>query len=71
MLHAPQAAKEKKKKKEKKAGRVMAVGVGLEGFVDWGEPTTSVLIKEIEDDMSSLAPGFAAQMRNRGTDALG
>ena len=37
--------KEKKKKKEKKAGRVKAADVGLEGFVDWGEPIVSVLIR--------------------------
>ena len=34
---APQAAKEKKKKVE----RVKAIDEGLEGFVDWGEPTAN------------------------------
>ena len=47
---APQAAKEKKKKKVE---RVKAVGEGLEGFVDWGEPTASEPAKEKEDDMST------------------
>ena len=45
--------------------------MGLEGFVHKGEPTASVLTKEKEDDMSSLAPGFAARMSKRGTNALG
>ena len=38
---APQVAKGKKKKKENKVGRVKVAGKGLEGFVDWGEPTAS------------------------------
>ena len=68
---APQAAKEKKKNKEENVGRVKAADEGLEGFVDWGEPTASGLAKDKEGDMSSLVAGFTAQMRKRATDAHG
>ena len=54
-----------KKKKAKKGGQTKATGTGLEGFGDWTDPTASEPAKEREDDMSSLANGFAAQMRKR------
>ena len=61
----PQAMKKKKKKKKKKPkkGRqTKAVGAGLEGFVDWMDPTTSEMANEGEDDMSNLAAGFTVRM---------
>ena len=45
--------------------------MGLEGFVDWLDLTTSDLAEEMEEDMSSLAPGFAARMRKRVTSTQG
>ena len=59
---APQAAK---KKKAKKGGQTKAVNVGLEGFMHWTDPTTSKPVEEREDDMSSLAIGFATRMLKR------
>ena len=44
---------------KKKKGKIIAVGVGLEGFVDWVDPNASDSTEEREDDMSSLAAGFA------------
>ena len=61
----PQAAKKKKKK-----GKIIAAGTGLEGFVDWVDPTNiSHLAEEREDDMSSLVVGFAAWMHKREVSA--
>ena len=45
--------------------------MGLEGFVDWLDPTASGPTEEREEDMSSLAVGFAARMRKRATSAQG
>ena len=54
---APEAVKKKKK------GKVKAVGEELEGFVDWVDLIASDPIEKREDDMFSLAIGFAPQMR--------
>ena len=45
--------------------------MGLEGFVDWLDLTTSDLAEEREEDMSSLPLGFAAWMRKRVTSTQG
>ena len=64
---ASQATKKKKKKKKnaKKGGQTKVVIIGLKGFVDWTDPTTSEPTKERENNISSLVAGFAAQMRKR------
>ena len=46
--------------KKKKRGKIIAVGAELEGFVDWVDPNASDIAEEREDDMFSLAVGFAA-----------
>ena len=58
-------------KKKKKKGKIIAVGAGLEGFVDWRGPNVSHPAEEREDDMSSLATGFVGQMRKRVASAQG
>ena len=50
------------KKKKKKVGQVKATSEGLEGFVDWTDPTVSKSAEEIEAKMSSFTVGFAARM---------
>ena len=60
---APQIAK-KKRKKAKKVGQIKAVDAGLEGVMDWVDLISSAKVEEGEEDMSSLAVGFAEQMRN-------
>ena len=45
--------------------------MGLVGFVDWTDPTTSELNEEVEDDISSLAIGFSTWMRKRAASSLG
>ena len=60
-----------KKKKAKKGGQTKAVGAGLEGFVDWTNPTASEPTEKREDDMSSLTAGFAARMCKRATSTQG
>ena len=49
----PQAVKKKKRK-------IKAVGARLEGFVEWVNFIASDPAEERDDDMSSLAAGFAA-----------
>ena len=67
---APQVAKKKKKKKKaKKGGQNKAIYAGLEGFMDWTDPTTSEPVKEREDDMYSLAVGFTERMRKRAASS--
>ena len=53
----PQVAKKKKKK-----GKIIAVGAGLEDFVDWVDPNASDPAKERENDMSNFAAKFFARM---------
>ena len=55
------------KKKEK--GKIIAIGARLECFVDLVDPNASDPVEEMEEDMSTLAVGFAAQMRKRVTSA--
>ena len=43
--------------------------MGLEGFLDSTDPTVSESVEENEAEMSSLAAGFAAQMRKRASNA--
>ena len=64
--YAPQAGKKKKKK-----SKIITIGTGLEGFVDWVDPNASDPAKEREDSMSRLAAGFAAQMCKRAASAQG
>ena len=45
--------------------------MGLEGFVDWLDLIASDLAEEREEDMSSLATVFAAQMSKRAASAQG
>ena len=52
-------------------GRVKAADEGLEGFVDWTDPTISKLVKEREAEMSSLVARFTARMRKRASNAQG
>ena len=59
------------KRKKKKVIRVKASGKGLEGFVDWTDPTVSESAKEREVEMSSLAAGFAAWLCKRAANAQG
>ena len=68
---APRSVKKKGKKKKGRitTGEVKAVDVGLEGFVDWLDPLDSDPTKEREEDMSSLATGFAARMRKQAVSA--
>ena len=47
--------------KKKKKGKIIAVGAGLEDFVDWIDPNASDPAKERENDMSSFAAGFSAR----------
>ena len=49
----------------------MAAGAGLEGFVDWVDPNASNPVEEREDDMSSLATGFAVRMCKQAASAQG
>ena len=56
---------------KKKKGRIKAVGAGLEGFVEWVDSIASDPAKEREDDMSSLAVGFAAEKCKRAASAQG
>ena len=58
-------------KKPKKGGKTKVVGVGLEGFVDWTDPTASNLDEEREDDMSSLAVGFVVRMCKQAASSDG
>ena len=51
-----------KEKRKKKVGQVKATDEGLEGFIDWGEPTASEPTKKKKDDMYSLAARFTAWM---------
>ena len=53
------------RKKKKKTGHNKAIGIGLEGFVDWTHATISKSAEEREAEMSSLAIGFAAGMRKQ------
>ena len=46
--------------KKRNKGKIIAVGAGLEGFVDCVGPNVSNPTEEKEDNMSSLAVGFAA-----------
>ena len=52
-------------KKKKKKGKIIVVGARLKGFVDLVDPNASDPDKEREDDMSSLAAGFAERMRKQ------
>ena len=70
-LQAMKKKKKKKKKKAKKGGHTKAAGVGLEGFMDWTDPTASELADEKEDDMSNLVTGFTTRMRERATSSQG
>ena len=45
-------------KKKKKKGNIIAVGTGLEGFLDWVDLNPSDSVEEGENDMSSLAVGL-------------
>ena len=53
-----------KRKKKKKTGQAKAVGVGLEGFVDWTNLRVNESAEE-EAEMSGLVSVFAAMMRKR------
>ena len=83
---APQAAKKKKGKKGTKVRHVKPINTGLEDFMGWANPTLPTretqgdrpipqisreLVEKSENDMSSLAVGFAARMRKRATSAQG
>ena len=52
-----------KRKKAKKVGHIKVVGVGLEGFEDWVDPTSSESAEGRKDDMSNFVAGFATWMR--------
>ena len=56
-------------KKKNNKGKIIADGVGLEGFVDFVDPNTSDSAKERENDMSSLIARFSAQMRKWAVSA--
>ena len=45
--------------------------MGLEGFVDWMDPTVSQSAEEREVEMSSLVVGFVARMHKCVTSAQG
>ena len=51
-------------------GKIIVVGAGLEGFMDWVDPNADPA-EERENDMSSLAGGFFALMRKRAASAQG
>ena len=57
--------------KKKKKGMIIAIGAGLESFVDWVDPNASDPIKEREEDMSSLAVEFAARICKQAARAQG
>ena len=57
--------------KKKKKGKIIDAGEGLEGFMDWVDLKSSDSTKEMEDDMSSFAVGFSAQMCKRVMSAQG
>ena len=75
--------KKKKRMKGKKVGQAKFPGAGLEGFVNWVNPSPPTgeirgvhLVSQIpsepaEVDMSSLVTGFAAPMRKRVASAQG
>ena len=46
-------------------------GTRLEGFVDLVDPIASDPAEEMEDNMSSLAAGFAARMCKKAANAQG
>ena len=53
----------KKKKGKIIPGYIKVVGAGLEGFMDWLDPTASDPTEKREEDMSSLSVGFSVWMR--------
>ena len=63
------AKKKKRKKKVKNGGQTKSTSAGLEGFVDWTDPIASEPTEDGEDDMSSLAIGFVAQMPKRAASS--
>ena len=66
--HVPQPTKKKKKKKTEHA---KAVGVGMEGFMDWMNPRVSESAEEEEAEMSGLVSGFIARKCKRAASAQG
>ena len=56
---------------EEDEGKIIAVGVGLEGFMEWVDPNASDSAEEGEDVMSSLAVRFSTRMHKRATSAQG
>ena len=57
------------KKKKKKTDQDKVVGAGLEWFLDWTDSIISEVSEEREAEMSSLAFGFTAWMRERAASA--
>ena len=70
---ATRSANKKAKKKKGKitTGQVKANDAGLEGFVDWLDPPASDSAEEMEEDMFSLASGFAVRIRKRAASTQG
>ena len=62
-IHGLPLGSEEKERKDK------GCGTRLEGFMDLVDPMASDLTEEMEDDMSSLVAGFAAQMCKRVANA--
>ena len=56
---------------EEKKSKIIIIGAGLEGFVDWVDPNASDSTKDRVDDMSSLVVGFVAWMHEWASSAQG
>ena len=56
-------------KKKRKSEQVKTTSKGLEGFVDWTNPTVGELSEEKEAEMSGLVAGFAMRMSKRAANA--
>ena len=57
---APQTVK---RKKENKVGHIKAADTGLEGFVDWVDPTSSEPTEGRKNDMFNFVVGYALWIR--------